>query len=1373
MSTLWTPAELTTELWLDADDASTITENAGLVEEWRDKSGNGYDYAASGAERPSQAVTNGTNGLVFNGSTNKMLASGLAPASNANRTGDYYVVLGRATAGIASLPLGNSASTSGYPLYWFTDNRIFADHGGDNENGNFSDSNTSSGVFFLSTSADGNQDSEIYVNGDLQTLSGTPLTTAPASLNLVGGRGASEYHNGVIKEMVLFPARLPQAERERMEGYLAWKHGLQANLPAGHPYENAAPTVEPEVDPFWDDVSALIRVEDGQVVDVSDNANALTLTGISVNTTDTFFGSQDAIQFTGTNAAIVTPNDPAFQLGTGDFTLEWRNRYQAGSNPTQIDTGGTGGVDRLIVFDSNGSFPIQPRLSVGGGTATDGAGVSAGSEFYWAIKREAGVISFWKNGTIVESSFADSSDFSRDVFCIGNTFDNRTVAYQGQWTEIRITKGVARDVSTVPTEPFPVGGDPVPDGPTIDTQPQSQTVEEGQTATFSVSATSSGGSLSYQWYRGGVAVSGATAASYGVVAALADDGDSVYVEVTDDNGTVQSNTVTLNVTTVPQLPVITEQPTPQTAAVGDTATFSVTATSSSPLSYQWYRDGSPVLGETNSTFSITPEAEDEGGEVYVLVNNANGTVQSNTVTFTVASADGLTYTLEFDESRFPLRKRGVVVLNKPLAEGDYIQVERNTPIIKTYEAVRKQPFDSNAFEEQMDRLCLIEQEIEGHACDCRGIVDDNDPDSNPIPVPDGGLAPCLPYVCSSISTELITQGLSFFNWDELQEPASVIPAQLVSNDGSYVLEVNPVSVGEPLNNTGGGQFLKYRAASYDECGGESYRVPARFTSSVALNDFVFTTSSQQDTTEGTFVLFGRGPILGVGGVNVLWRLGANVSWEQASQFGSSPRTENAAPWMRYNYFNSNQRLLEIAMPGSATGMALSIPLDYGSGDKRWIISCTIESLGYETIVNSNPVFSTLRLNWRGTISFASIDDNYTLTATQEFGVDKGTVFTDNPGPIVIASTSNMVIWEDSGGVADDMAFSTNVTATPNIDRLLLAAQRNNADYQPPEWCPGPSPECVPYVCTSLKTYLENAAVAFWPLDNDLDGSGPVDLIDTKQGLPIIQQGGGSGAFLDRRVVSFDGENCGYNSLGQNSSSTPGRVHYIYTGGQQETFPAPVGVNSPDGGITHHILVPPRSYANDTLSGNGGLVIEHSVGIRLYDGETQLGFYFDAGLQLRINPSNGTISSELQQGSPNTTFGDASKSIISPEDSWPDDGKPHVISLTQRWVEQQIVVNGGGTAEYSMGGALMVDGVVVASQEALIFPITQLQPGEIPETAEWRQQWIFSNNDQILAFPTWGFCCFTIQEGYYPNGLQQLTVAYDRNFPDYQPPFYCP
>lgn len=48
--------------------------------------------------------------------------------------------------------------------------------------------------------------------------------------------------NGDFAEVIYCSAALSESDRQKVEGYLAWKWGLEANLPVGHPYELAAPT---------------------------------------------------------------------------------------------------------------------------------------------------------------------------------------------------------------------------------------------------------------------------------------------------------------------------------------------------------------------------------------------------------------------------------------------------------------------------------------------------------------------------------------------------------------------------------------------------------------------------------------------------------------------------------------------------------------------------------------------------------------------------------------------------------------------------------------------------------------------------------------------------------------------------------------------------------------------------------------------------------------------------------------------------------------------------------------------------------------------------------------------------------------------------
>lgn len=87
--------------------------------------------------------------------------------------------------------------------------------------------------------------------------------------------------------------------------------------------------------------------------------------------------------------------------------------------------------------------------------------------------------------------------------------------------------------------------------PTINTQPQSQTVSVGQSATFSVAATSSSGTLHYGWLFNGSAVGTDSSAYTRVNCQLADNGGSVQVNVTDDNGATLSSVATLTVNSAP------------------------------------------------------------------------------------------------------------------------------------------------------------------------------------------------------------------------------------------------------------------------------------------------------------------------------------------------------------------------------------------------------------------------------------------------------------------------------------------------------------------------------------------------------------------------------------------------------------------------------------------------------------------------------------------------------------------------------------------------------------------------------------------------------------------------------------------------------
>src|SRR5213078_3910149 len=174
--------------------------------------------------------------------------------------------------------------------------------------------------------------------------------------------------------------------------------------------------------------------------------------------------------------------------------------------------------------------------------------------------------------------------------------------------------------------------------PTITTQPASQTVSAGQTATFTVAATGTA-PLSYQWQKNGTAIGGAIAASYTTPATTAsDNGDQFTVVVSNAAGSVTSRAAALTVNAALVAPTITTQPASQTVSTGQTATFTVTATGTAPLSYQWQKNGTVIGGATAASYT-TPAttASDNGDQFTVVVSNAAGSVTSRAAALTVSA----------------------------------------------------------------------------------------------------------------------------------------------------------------------------------------------------------------------------------------------------------------------------------------------------------------------------------------------------------------------------------------------------------------------------------------------------------------------------------------------------------------------------------------------------------------------------------------------------------------------------------------------------------------------------------------------------------------------------------------------------------------
>jgi hypothetical protein len=172
--------------------------------------------------------------------------------------------------------------------------------------------------------------------------------------------------------------------------------------------------------------------------------------------------------------------------------------------------------------------------------------------------------------------------------------------------------------------------------PTITTQPSSLSVNSGAAATFTVAATGDG-TLSFQWTKDEVNISGATASILSLPSVSASSAGSYRVVVTGSGGAATSQPATLTVITA-QSPTIVTPPLTQTVVVGARVTLSVDATGTAPLSYQWRKAGTPIVGATNPSYTIPSAQAADVSSYTVAVSNPAGTVVSDAAILSVIPA---------------------------------------------------------------------------------------------------------------------------------------------------------------------------------------------------------------------------------------------------------------------------------------------------------------------------------------------------------------------------------------------------------------------------------------------------------------------------------------------------------------------------------------------------------------------------------------------------------------------------------------------------------------------------------------------------------------------------------------------------------------
>ncbi|THF82702.1 hypothetical protein E6C55_06445 [Cohnella fermenti] len=235
----WAPSRLDPVLWLDASVAASVpSTTAGRVDSWNDRSGNGRNAAPlSAATAPVYAGEgmDGMGAIAFDGTTALQL-----PADTFTARGTSFVVwkpnlLGDVDYHALVSGVGNInwfAQTAGGAMFRAGINGANTDY---RLNAALSSADT-----YISAADTYAANYHYYLNG-AELTAASSAASGSGSPYIASRAGNQLTYNGEIGEIVYVSGEVSDADRQRMEGYLAQKWNLADRLPADHPYREEAP----------------------------------------------------------------------------------------------------------------------------------------------------------------------------------------------------------------------------------------------------------------------------------------------------------------------------------------------------------------------------------------------------------------------------------------------------------------------------------------------------------------------------------------------------------------------------------------------------------------------------------------------------------------------------------------------------------------------------------------------------------------------------------------------------------------------------------------------------------------------------------------------------------------------------------------------------------------------------------------------------------------------------------------------------------------------------------------------------------------------------------------------------------------------------
>lgn len=222
-------------LWLDGADISTFSFSSGiLISQWRDKSGNGNTATPFGTGTTVNYLAD-RGAVFFPGSSG--LRTSLVTPTNRVQSGFFVVNVATGT-GLNAGVIQGCANSSGGRQFRTQGTLITLQ---ENTSALFTSGTTLMNTLMLVGYTDDGTTITHNVNGTI--VSGTSATAFTAGTAVtVGYSFNTEFMIGYIYETIVYSTTLTTIQRQQIEGYLAWKWGINSRLPISHPYFYLSPS---------------------------------------------------------------------------------------------------------------------------------------------------------------------------------------------------------------------------------------------------------------------------------------------------------------------------------------------------------------------------------------------------------------------------------------------------------------------------------------------------------------------------------------------------------------------------------------------------------------------------------------------------------------------------------------------------------------------------------------------------------------------------------------------------------------------------------------------------------------------------------------------------------------------------------------------------------------------------------------------------------------------------------------------------------------------------------------------------------------------------------------------------------------------------